>query len=218
MKLSKNNFATFGAEFLGTGILVLMFMVLTQTTAVSYFIATSVAVAMAVIYMVFSGVSGGHANPAVTFGLWTARKISSLRAIGYIVAQLLGGLAAWGIYQYLVDRALPKVTTTDFNWRVFVAEAIGAGIFTLAFAAVLSRRDDKLSSAATIGAAFFVGIMIASLAARGLLNPAASLGISRFSLDWAYLLGPLAGGLVGVNLYTELFGNGAWLKAAKKKK
>jgi len=36
--------------------------------------------------------TGGHINPAVTFGLFLARKISLIRAIYYIVAQCLGAI------------------------------------------------------------------------------------------------------------------------------
>jgi aquaporin Z len=77
------------AEFLGTGLLVMVALVLGQTTAVSYFIATSLAVASAIVYLLFSVVSGAHANPAITFGMWTARRIGTLRGISYIAAQVL---------------------------------------------------------------------------------------------------------------------------------
>ena len=41
-----------------------------------------------------AAVSGGHLNPAVTFGILLARKIDLPNAIGYIVSQCLGGIAA----------------------------------------------------------------------------------------------------------------------------
>lgn len=214
--LTRVNLAAFGGELLGTAFLVMMFLILTQTTAVSYFIATSVAVAMALVYMVFAAVSGGHANPAVTFGFWTARQISTVRAISYIAAQVLGALSAWGVYSYLVNRALPGVAY-KWDWRVFTAEAIGTGIFAMAFAALVLYKRDNFHSAIGIGAALFVGIMIASIAARGYVNPAVSLGLERFHLDWAYIVGPLAGGLVGINLYNELFvGGKSWLSPGAK--
>lgn len=209
-----------GAEFLGTALLVMMFLILTQTTAVSYFVATSVAVTVGVVYMLFSAVSGAHANPAVTFGMWTARKIGTVRGLSYIIAQVAGGWASFQLYQYLVGQALPKASNT-FGWKLLVAEAIGTAIFAMAFAAVVIRRNDVLSSALTIGAAFFVGIMVAAVAARGFLNPAVAIGAN--SISTVYVVGPLLGGLVGVNLYNELFGNGkSWLskvsKSSKKKK
>jgi hypothetical protein len=76
------------AEFFGTGILVMVALILGQTTAVSYFIATSLAVTAAAVYLLFNVVSGAHTNPAITFGMWTARRIGTLRGVSYIAAQL----------------------------------------------------------------------------------------------------------------------------------
>jgi aquaporin PIP len=44
-----------------------------------------------------AGVSGGHINPAVTFGLFLARKVSLVRALLYIVAQCLGAICGVGL-------------------------------------------------------------------------------------------------------------------------
>ncbi|XP_061345769.1 aquaporin PIP2-1-like isoform X2 [Gastrolobium bilobum] len=44
-----------------------------------------------------AGISGGHINPAVTFGLFLARKVSLLRAISYMVAQCLGAICGVGL-------------------------------------------------------------------------------------------------------------------------
>ncbi|QHN78948.1 Aquaporin [Arachis hypogaea] len=44
-----------------------------------------------------AGISGGHINPAVTFGLFLARKVSLIRAILYMVAQCLGAICGVGL-------------------------------------------------------------------------------------------------------------------------
>jgi len=201
-KADKATLAPLAAEFLGTGFLVLIALVLSETTAVSYFIATSVAVALGVAYMVFANVSGGHFNPAITLGMWTARKISSVRGVSYIVAQLLGGLASWQLYQYFINHQLP-VKTVSFNSRIFIAEAVGALILSLGFAAAVSRGLGALESALSYGAALFVGVLVASTAAAGYLNPAVALGLRSF--DWTYVLGPVVGAVVGINTYYMLF-------------
>lgn len=41
--------------------------------------------------------AGGHINPAVTFGLFLARKVSLIRAILYMVAQCLGAICGVGL-------------------------------------------------------------------------------------------------------------------------
>jgi len=190
------------AEFLGTATLVSVALVLTETTAVSYFIATSLAVTLAVIVLLFGGISGAHVNPALTFGLWTARKIGTLRAVSYVAAQMLGGLAAWQLYQYMTDKQLAAKTVT-FDTRIWVAEMVGTFVLALGFTAALTRVLDTLQSAVALGSAIFVGIMVASVGSAGLLNPAIALGLRSWGT--AYILGPLVGGLLGVNLYWLLF-------------
>jgi glycerol uptake facilitator-like aquaporin len=192
------------AEFLGTGILVMVALVLGQTTAVSYFIATSLAVTMAVVYLLFSVVSGAHTNPAITFGMWTARRIGTLRGITYIAAQLLGGVVAWQLFQYLTNHTL-QAKNVPFSTPVWLAEVIGTGILALAFTAALNRGAQVLNSAISVGAAYFVAILVAATASAGYVNPAIALGSRAWS--GVYVLGPLVGGLIGVNLYTYFFGN-----------
>ena len=61
-KVNRDNVAQVLAEFLGTAVLVMVALILGQTTAVSYFIATSLGVTALVVYMLFSMVSGAHTN------------------------------------------------------------------------------------------------------------------------------------------------------------
>ena len=202
---SRPQIATVVAEFLGTATLVMVALILSQTTAVSYFIGTSLAVTLAAIVVLFGGISGAHVNPALTFGMWTARKIGSLRAVLYIGAQLLGGLVALELFQYLTNRELaPK--SLEFSTPVFLAEAVGTAIWAIALAAVVSRKLDALTSALAMGTAVFTGVIIAATASAGFINPAIALG--ERSWNSVYVLGPLVGGLIGVNLYMMLFAEG----------
>lgn len=189
-------------EFLGTATLVMVALALSEITSVSYFVATSVAATLGVVYMIFAGLSGGSFNPAITFGLWTARRIGSLRAVVYIIAQLVGGFVAWQLYQYFVNQ---KVQThpSNWDWRVLIAEAVGTLVLSWGYAAATSRGFARLESAVTYAVALFAGIMIAATAAFGYLNPAVALGLRSF--DWVYVLGPLVGALVGINLHAYLF-------------
>jgi glycerol uptake facilitator-like aquaporin len=191
------------AEFIGTGVLVMVALILGQTTAVSYFIATSLAVTAAVVYLLFSNVSGAHTNPAITFGMWTARRIGTLRGITYVAAQLLGGVMAWQLFQYLTNHATQS-RNVPFSTPVWLAEVVGTGILALAFTAALNRGVAALNSAVSVGAAYFVGILIAATASSGYINPAIAIGQRAWS--GVYVLGPLVGGIIGVNLYTYFYG------------
>lgn len=190
-------------EFIGTGMLVMIALILGQTTAVSYFIATSLAVAAVAVFMLFSNISGAHTNPAITFGMWTARRIGTLRGITYVAAQLLGGIASWQLFQYLTNHTL-TARSAAFSTPVWLAEVVGTAILAMAFTAALSRRFDNLVSGVMVGAAYFVGIVIAATASSGYINPAIAMGSRAWSA--AYILGPLVGGLIGVNLYTYVMG------------
>jgi glycerol uptake facilitator-like aquaporin len=118
------------AEFLGAAIWTYVALVLSETTAVSYFIATSVAIALAVVYMMFSSVSGGHFNPAITFAMWTARAVSTLRGVCYIAAQLLGGFVSWKLYEYFTNHSIAsKSSHTDA--RILLAELVGTMILAM---------------------------------------------------------------------------------------
>lgn len=193
--------ATVVAEFLGTAALVMVALIMSQTTAVSYFVGTSLAAALAVIYMIFGTVSGAHVNPAITFGMWVARQIGTLRAVLYVAAQLLGGLAALELFQYFTNRGI-QGRSLAFSTPVMLAEVVGTAILAMALVAAIKKGYDNLQTAVVYGLAYFVGILIAATASAAYLNPAVALG-SR-SWNAVYVLGPLIGGLIGVNLYMLL--------------
>lgn len=201
-RLNRTVVAPVLAEFIGTGVLVIVALILGQTTAVSYFIATSLAVTAAIVYLLFSVVSGAHANPAITFGMWTARRIGTLRGITYVAAQMLGGIAAWQLYQYFTNHTL-SAKTVPFSTPLWLAEVVGTAVLALAYTAALKRGAMVLNSAVAVGAAYFVAILIAATASSGYVNPAIALGSRAWS--GVYVLGPLVGGLIGVNLYTYFF-------------
>lgn len=209
ISISRSSLAAVTGEFLGTCILALVALVLYGTTPVSYFIGTSVALALAVIYLMFRGVSGGHFNPAITVGAWTAKTISTVRGIAYVVAQVAGGFAAYGLYSYL-SHSVPHKSSTS-NLKIFLAELIGSIVLAIGFAAAANKTFTALSSAWTYATALFVGVIIASTASAGVLNPALASGLRYWS--WIYMVAPLAGGIIGINLYNYLL-----MPPTKKKK
>jgi glycerol uptake facilitator-like aquaporin len=144
---------------------------------------------------------------------WTARRISTVRAIVYIVAQFLGAFAAYGIFRYFAGQHLPDVGG-KYQGKVLIAEAIGTGVFAFGFAsAAMTRTYTQGTKAAFIGLSFAIGSLIASTHALGLLNPAVALGLR--SWVWGtYVLGPVIGAIVGVNLYAMLFADTAVAEAA----
>ncbi len=192
------------AEFLGTGALTLLILSVQRSTiGVPFFVAAAAGLTFALMNFAVGNTSGGYFNPAISVGMWTARKISSLTAVLYVVVQLLGAWAAYGLYTYYVNNSLQPVGG-HFSGRILVAEAVGSGLFAFGFAAAVYQGVSRASAAAYSGLALMLGAIAASSAAIGLLNPAVALGIR--SWVWGtYVLGPVLGAVIGVNLYALLF-------------
>lgn len=182
------------AEFIGTLTLALV-VLSTSVYRLPLFSAMTAAITLIVFVGAFGKISGGHFNPAVTIGLFAMRQVDALKAIAYIVAQLLAGLAAWQIYEYFTEQALTN-GAGSFDTQIFLAEAAGAFIFGTAIAAVVTQKIQGYQAAATIGGGLFLGLTVASLASSGLLNPAVA--VATRSLDVNYALGPVVGILVAM--------------------
>lgn len=213
----KRKVAMLLAEFLGTGALTLLVLSIQRSTiGVPFFVAIGAGLTVVLMSFAVGGVSGGHFNPAITIGLWTVRKVSAATVVMFIAAQLLGAWAAHYLYTYFSHMPLQAIGG-HYTTRVMVAELIGASIFAFGFAAAIYQRFSRATNAAYIGLALMLGIVAASTASYGLLNPAVALGIRAWeitgSLGWGtYVLGPILGGLIGFNLYAWVFADEAPMK------
>ena len=202
----RNKVAMLLAEFLGTALLTLVVLSVQRSTiGIAYFVAIAAGLAVATMSYVFTNVSGAHFNPAITIGAWTARKVKTIPALTYIVAQLLGGWAAYGIYTYFVNSSLQEIGG-DYTARIMIAEAVGVFIFALVWTAVAAQK----LGASLVGAGLTLGIVVASVASIGFLNPAVALGARAWdiwgSMGWGtYVLGPVLGSIIAFNLYDLVF-------------
>jgi glycerol uptake facilitator-like aquaporin len=199
---SKRKVATLAAEFLGTG--VLAFVVLTVSRSqigIPYFVAF--AAGLAVMVFAISTQRDVHLNPALTIGLWTARRTSTVKMIAFVAMQLLGGLAAYSLYKYF-SHGTVQALPTAYDGRILVAEAVGAFVFTFAAVSGGYQQLNWVIRTVIAGAGLAIGIMVASAASAGFINPAVALASN--SWGWGtYVLGPVLGGIIGVNLYGLVF-------------
>jgi glycerol uptake facilitator protein len=187
------------AEFLGVAILTSVLLAVGKSgVGYSYFLSSGVAIAFIGASMLLARTSGAQFNPAVTLGLWSSRRIPTTKAVAFIAAQFAGGAFAWWLYTYLTKQPLPT-TPVAFAWNVFVAEMIAGFVIAAGVAAAVYHEIDGWAFAATVASAIFVGTLVASLGSNGIGNPAIALGVRNWS--WAYIAGPLVGGIVGTNLY-----------------
>ncbi len=185
-------------EFVATGLFALAIALSAFNPA---FIAAPLVagITLALFVYTFGSISGTHINPAVTLGLLSIRKISARDAAGYIIAQILGALAA-----LLIGRMFQSVVGTlpmqSLSLTTGLAELAGAAVFGMGIAAVVyGKVSDKLSGV-VIGGSLLIGIAIAASAASlGILNPAVALTLGAFSLP--YVLGPIVGMVIGMQFY-----------------
>jgi glycerol uptake facilitator-like aquaporin len=215
--ITRKRIAMIMAEFLGTALLVITVLAATRGIGYPYFVAIGAGLVVAMATLVFGAVSGAHLNPIVTIGLWSLRKIKALPAVVYIASQILGGITAYYLYTYFIDQTWPN-TSADFDGRILVAEATGAFIFSLGWAAAMYQRMSAGRAAATVGLSLALGVMIAAVVnGGGSINPAVALGVH----NWVWsttVLGPVLGAIIGFNLYGLLFAPASELieKSAEK--
>lgn len=148
------------AEILGTFILTLVALFTSLGMTPLY-----VGLTLMALVLFIGGVSGAHVNPAVTFGLWSMRKLQTVLVPFYWVAQFLGAMAAvvlistlsMGNFVVHFDHFL------DFSWSIFALELIGMAIFMFGIGAAISRTDLKpTGKAVAIGSALTVGLIATS--------------------------------------------------------
>ncbi|RCV20837.1 hypothetical protein SEVIR_4G089200v4 [Setaria viridis] len=161
-----------------------------------------------------AGVSGGHINPAVTFGLLLARKLSLPRAGYYAVMQCLGAACGAGVVKALVGGALYEAAgggANAVNPGYTKGDGLGAeivGTFVLVYT-VFSATDAKRSARDShvpvlaplpIGLAVFL-VHLATIPITGTgINPARSLGAAiiydrphGWHGHWIFWVGPFTG-------------------------
>ena len=150
----------------------------------------------------FWHISGGHINPAVTIGLWSIKKISSAEALKYIIAQFIGGGIA--CYIFLLTSGGTNIDLVlDNSVMVGVAELLGMLFYGFFIAAVVYGKTPNHFHGLIIAGALLLGITTSSLlGSNGLINPAVAFGIKSFNI--MYLIGPLFGSVLGMQLYKYL--------------
>lgn len=190
----------YAAELLGTFVLALAVSLSLQS---DWPLATPLVAALTVCLFVYTvgNISGTHINPAVTIALASLRKIDVKDALCYLVAQFAGGLLAMLAAKHYGSGFAPALLVVDTP-RVAAAEALGAFVLVFGIASVVHGKVHAAASGLTIGGSLLLGILLASVASNGVLNPAVAVGIGSVSV--VYLLAPVGGALAAAWLYHYL--------------
>ncbi len=202
--LNKKVVAMLATEFIGTALLTLTVLAVKGSAiGIPYFIALAIGLSFAGLIFLIDGQWIGQFNPAITIGLWTVKKIKSLDMIFNILFQFLGAIVAGQLYSYLISNKGVSISG-KYSTHVLVAEAVGAFIFALLLAVVVYRKLEGTSAALAAGLSLTIGVIIASIGSNALINPAIALGVKSFG--WStYILGPILGAVIAMNLYSFLY-------------
>lgn len=172
-------------------------------------IAVAHAFALFVAVAVGANISGGHVNPAVTFGLAVGGQITILTGVFYWIAQVAGSIVASYLLKFTTGGLAIPVHGLGAGVGVFegiVFEiVITFGLVYTVYATAADPKKGNLGIIAPIAIGFIVGanILAAGPFSGGSMNPARSFGPAVASGDftnlWVYWVGPLiGGGLAGI--------------------
>jgi aquaporin Z len=156
-------------------------------------------------------VSGGHYNPAVTLGAFLDNRIDAMNAAGYVIAQVVGAIAASGVVLLFSDQDAVRATASGYaEGKMGVAigtEILLTAIFLLVILTVTKRAPGQAAFAIplTLTVIHFAGIPFSGAS----VNPARSLapalvGGSLDSTILVWIAGPLIGAAIGWAIYRAL--------------
>lgn len=191
------------------------------------FAGVALAFGLTVLTMAYAvgHISGGHFNPAVTLGLWAGGRFSLRDVLPYILAQVIGGIAAAAVlYLIASGNANFDVTASGFAANGYgehspgeyslLAAIIAELVLTAFFLIVIHGATDKRAPAGfapiAIGLALTLIHLISIPVTNTSVNPARSTAVAIFQGTWAleqlwvFWLVPLIGGIIGGVIYRFL--------------
>jgi len=173
-------------------------------------------------------VSGCHLNPAVSIGLYAGGRFPAGQLLPYIVAQVLGGLAAGAVLYVIASGKAGFDATAGFGANGYGEHSLGGYsltaalvtevVMTMFFLFIIMGATDKRAPAGlaplAIGLALTLIHLISIPVTGTSVNPARSTGVAFFAADWAvgqlwlFWVAPIVGGALGAVLYRAIAGDG----------
>ena len=168
----------------------------------------------------FGHISGGHFNPAVTVAMVLDGRTTPVEAVGYIVSQVIGAIAAGALVVVAVNQdAVAAGVTKPGGGVTDIGALIIETVATAGFIAVIlasTRRTPALAALAIPLTLVAIHFATASLTGAS-VNPARSLGSALMGADltaiWIYIVAPVVGAALG-GVAWKLVGGGGETAAA----
>ncbi|MFC7418659.1 aquaporin Z [Iodobacter arcticus] len=187
------------------------------------FVGVSLAFGLTVLTMAYAigHISGCHLNPAVSIGLWAAKRFPANQLIPYIVAQVLGGIVAATVLYFIVTGKADFTTLGGFASNGYgdyspgkfsmASALITEVVMTMMFLIIILGATDKRAPQGFAPIAIGLGLTLIHLISIPVtntsVNPARSTAVALFAGDfaigqlWLFWLAPIAGAILGAVIY-----------------
>jgi aquaporin Z len=187
------------------------------------FAGVSLAFGLTVLTMAYAigHISGCHLNPAVSIGLWAAGRFPAKDLLPYIVAQVLGAIAAGGILYLIISGKADFTGAGNFASNGYGEHSVGGFslqaavitevVMTAFFLIVILGATDKRAPAGfapiAIGLCLTLIHLITIPVDQTSVNPARSTGVAVYADPWAvqqlwvFWAAPIVGALLGATIY-----------------
>ena len=166
-------------------------------------------------------ISGCHLNPAVTVGLWAGGRFPASGVVPYIVAQVLGGIAAGGVLYVIASGQAGFDVSAGFASNGYgehspggysllaalVCEVVMTGFFLFVIMGATDSRAPVGFAPIAIGLCLTLIHLISIPVTNTSVNPARSTGVALFVGDWAvgqlwlFWVAPIVGAILGALAY-----------------
>lgn len=223
------------AELLGTALLVFFGCGVATVTFGFHAFGSSVAagvvsssiafgIVLTALVAIIGPISGSHVNPAVTLGALLSRRIGLIDAVGYWIAQFIGGIAGallllWVLHAspfYIKSRvglgangwgSSPASLLRISGGGAFLLEVIITAVFVLVVLSATRKEANLAISGAVIGLALLLANLVATPIDGASVNPARSFGPALVTAGqpirqvWLFILAPLVGAILAAGVY-----------------
>ena len=189
------------------------------------FVGVALAFGLTVLTMAYAigHVSGAHLNTAVTVGLWAGGRFPAKDVVPYIVAQLIGAVAAADVLYVsasgqagwqpggFATNGFGELSPGKYSMMaVFVCEVVMTAIFLFVIMGATDSRAPAALAPVAIGLCLTLIHLISIPVSNTSVNPARSTGVALFAQTgalgqlWLFWVAPIVGGILGALIYRVL--------------
>lgn len=202
------------AECIGTMVLVLMgcgsAVFNGGAVSVSAVLTIAFAFGLSVVAMAYTigQISGCHINPAITLGVWMSGRMPAKEALGYIVAQIVGGIIGSAIlYVIASNMGINRTGANGYAEGQLLSALVAEIVFSFIFVfTVLGTTDKDNPTSKWAGLAIGLCLVLVHIVCIPItgtsVNPARSIAPALFTGEtalrqlWLFILAPSAGGIL----------------------